>query len=63
MPYAHERELGVFWMKTDWTHEEVLTHTWTDPAGSGRWRSTASGDAVLRAGSGPARLVPGVSAS
>jgi hypothetical protein len=24
LPYAHERELGVFWMKTDWTHEEYL---------------------------------------
>jgi putative ABC transport system permease protein len=24
LPYAHEREVGVFWMKTDWTHEEYL---------------------------------------
>ena len=24
LPYAHEREIGVFWMKTDWTHEEYL---------------------------------------
>ena len=24
LPYAHEREVGVFWKKTDWTHEEYL---------------------------------------
>src|SRR5215470_7053613 len=24
LPYAHEHELGVFWMKTDWTQEEYL---------------------------------------
>ena len=24
LPYAHEREVGVFWKKTDWTQEEYL---------------------------------------
>jgi len=24
LPFAHEREVGVFWKKTDWTHEEFL---------------------------------------
>src|SRR6478735_2710211 len=24
LPYAHQREIGVFWKKTDWTHEEFL---------------------------------------
>ena len=24
LPYAHEREVGVFWKKTDWTEEEFL---------------------------------------
>ena len=24
LPFAHEREVAVFWKKTDWTHEEYL---------------------------------------
>jgi putative ABC transport system permease protein len=64
LPYAHEREVGVFWMKTDWTHEEYLyirgrTPGFRQVALYRRW------DAILRsgAGTGPARLVPGVNAS
>ena len=62
LPYAHERELGVFWMKTDWTHEEYLHIRGRTPG----FRQVAlyrQRDAILRAGGGPARLVPGVSAS
>ena len=62
LPYAHERELGVFWMKTDWTHEEYLHIRGRTPG----FRQVAlyrQGDAMLRVGGGPARLVPGVTAS
>jgi putative ABC transport system permease protein len=62
LPYAHERELGVFWMKTDWTHEEYLHIRGRTPG----FRQVAlyrQRDAMLRPGGGPARLVPGVSAS
>jgi putative ABC transport system permease protein len=62
LPYAHERELGVFWMKTDWTHEEYLHIRGRTPG----FRQVAlyrQGDALLRAGGGPLRLVPGVTAS
>ena len=62
LPYAHERELGVFWMKTDWTHEEYLHIRGRTPG----FRQVAlyrQRDAMLRVGGGSARLVPGVAAS
>jgi putative ABC transport system permease protein len=62
LPYAHERELGVFWMKTDWTHEEYLYIRGRTPG----FRQVAlyrQRDAMLRTGGGPARLVPGVASS
>src|SRR5258706_353062 len=62
LPYAHERELGVFWMKTDWTHEEYLHIRGRTPG----FRQVAlyrQGDAILRVGGGSARLVPAVTAS
>ena len=62
LPYAHERELGVFWMKTDWTHEEYLHIRGRTPG----FRQVAlyrQGDEMLRVGGGPARVVPGVTAS
>jgi predicted permease len=62
LPYAHERDLGVFWMKTDWTHEEYLHIRGRTPG----FRQVAlyrQGDAILRVGGGPARLVPNVTAS
>jgi putative ABC transport system permease protein len=62
LPYAHEREVGVFWMKTDWTHEEFLYIRGRTPG----FRQVAlyrQSDAMLRVGGGPARLVPGVTAS
>src|SRR6476646_1588329 len=62
LPYAHEREVGVFWMKTDWTHEEYLYIRGRTPG----FRQVAlyrQGDAILRAGGTPARLVRAVMAS
>ena len=62
LPYAHEREIGVFWMKTDWTHEEYLYIRGRTPG----FREVAlyrQGDSMLRAGGAPARLVAGVTAS
>jgi putative ABC transport system permease protein len=62
LPYAHEAELGVFWMKTDWTHEEYLHIRGRTPG----FRQVAlyrQRDEMLRIAGEPARLVPGVSAS
>jgi putative ABC transport system permease protein len=62
LPYAHERELGVFWMKTDWTHEEYLYIRGRTP-GFTQVALYRQGDELLRIGGGPARVVPGVTAS
>jgi predicted permease len=62
LPFTHERELGVFWKKTDWTHEEYLHIRGRVPG----FREVAlfrQRDMVVREGAGPARLVPVVSAS
>src|SRR5262245_19346812 len=62
LPYAHEREVGVFWLKTDWTHEEYLYIRGRTPG----FRHVAlyrQRDSILRSGAGPARLVPAVTAS
>jgi putative ABC transport system permease protein len=62
LPYAHEREVGVFWMKSDWTHEEYLYIRGRTPG----FRQVAlyrQRDSMLRVAGGPARLVPGVAAS
>ena len=56
LPYAHEREVGVFWKKTDWTHEEVPAHPWARsgvpsgglvPAARRHRRAMASGRRAL----------------
>jgi hypothetical protein len=62
LPYAHEREVGVFWMKTDWTHEEYLCIRGRTPG----FRQVAlyrQRDVILRVAGEPARLVPAVMAS
>jgi predicted permease len=62
LPYAHEREVGVFWMKTDWTHEEFLYMRGRFPG----FREVAlyrQRDAILRDGEGPAGLVRAVTPS
>ena len=62
LPYAHERELGVFWLKTDWTHEEYLYIRGRTP-GFQQVALYRQRDAMLRVGGGSARLIPGVAAS
>jgi putative ABC transport system permease protein len=62
LPYAHEREIGVFWKKTDWTHEEYLYVRGRVP-GFQQVAQYRFRDMILRDGSAPARLVPGVAAS
>jgi hypothetical protein len=62
LPYAHERAVGTFWKKTDWTEEEFLYVRGRVPG----FRQVAlyrPRDLILRDGDGPARLLPSVSAS
>ena len=62
LPYTHEREIGVFWKKTDWKHEEFLYIRGRVPG----FRQVALyrfQDLVLREGDAPARLLPSLSAS
>ena len=62
LPFANEREVAVFWKKTDWTHEEYLFVRGRVPG----FRQVAlyrQRDAILRDGDGPARFVRAVSAS
>ena len=62
LPHAHEREVGVFWKKTDWTHEEFLFIRGRVP-GFEQVALYRQRDVILRDGDAPARLVPGVTAS
>jgi hypothetical protein len=62
LPYAHEQEVGVFWKKTDWTEEEFLYLRGRVP-GFGQVALYRLGDATLRRGDAPARLLPGITAS
>jgi len=57
LPYTHEREVGVFWKKTDWREEEFLYIRGRVPG----FREVALyrlRDMILREGDDPARLVP-----
>ncbi len=62
LPYAHEREVGVFWKKTDWTEEEFLYLRGRAP-GFQKVALYRTRDVILREGDEPARLLPGLSAS
>ena len=62
LPFAHEREVGVFWKKTDWTHEEYLYIRGRVP-GFSQVALFRQRDVIVREGDGPARLVRAVSAS
>ncbi|HEX4683287.1 MAG TPA: ADOP family duplicated permease [Gemmatimonadaceae bacterium] len=59
LPYAHEREVGTFWMPGWWTEEEFLylRGKFSGFRAVGAYRP---GDATMRNGSEPARLIPGV---
>ena len=58
LPFAHEREVGVFWKKTDWTHEEYLYIRGRVP-GFSQVALFRQRDVIVREGDGPARLVRG----
>src|SRR5262249_9355170 len=60
--FAHEREVGVFWKKTDWTHEEYLYIRGRVP-GFSQVALFRQRDVMVREGDGAARLVRAVSAS
>ena len=62
LPFAHEREVGVFWKKTDWTHEEYLYIRGRVP-GFSQVALFRQRDVIVHEGDGPARLVRAVSAS
>jgi predicted permease len=62
LPFAHEREVGVFWKKTDWTHEEYLYIRGHVP-GFSQVALFRQRDVMAREGDGPARFVRAVSAS
>lgn len=62
LPYAHERELGVFWEKSDWTEEEFLHLRGRFP-GFSQVALYRARDVISREGDAPARLIPGISAS
>lgn len=62
LPYAHERDLAVFWKKTDWRHEEYL-HIRGRVPGFLQVALYRRHDMMLRVLDGPARLVPAVTAS
>src|SRR5688572_17751082 len=62
LPYAHEREVGVFWKKTDWTEEEFL-HVRGRIPGFRQVALYRFRDVILREGDEPARLLPGLTAS
>jgi putative ABC transport system permease protein len=62
LPYGEEEEIGVFWKKTDWTHEEYLFIRGRVPGFSdvALYRRR---DLMLRIGEGPTLVVPAVTAS
>jgi predicted permease len=62
LPYPHQREVGVFWKKTDWTEEEFL-HIRGRVPGFSQVALYRQRDAILRDDGGPARLVAGVACS
>jgi len=62
LPYAHARELGIFWKKTDWREEEFLFIRGRVP-GFQQVALYRQRDVILSNGDQPARLVPGVAAS
>ena len=64
LPYANEREVGVFYFPYSWTEEEFL-YLRENKAFPG-FRQVASympGDMTLRNGDAPARLITGISSS
>jgi predicted permease len=62
LPYSNASEVGMFWMPGWWTEEEFLYLRGNFPG----FRNVAAyrpGDATLRQGDAPARLIPGITTS
>ncbi len=62
LPFTREEEVAVFWNPFDWTEAELL-HLRPDFPGFRRVAAYRSEDVTLESGDGPARLLPGISAS
>ncbi len=62
LPYTREAEIGIFWFPFSWTEEELLFLRPSFP-GFRRVAAYRPEDVTLESGDGPARLVPGISAS
>ena len=62
LPYAREAEVAVFWNVYDWSEAEFL-HLRPDFPGFSRVAAYRPEDVTLEPGDGPARLLPGISAS
>jgi putative ABC transport system permease protein len=62
LPFPNEREVGVFWKKTDWREGEFLFVRGRVP-GFDQVALYRRGDVILRIGDEPAKLLPGVAAS
>jgi putative ABC transport system permease protein len=62
LPFRNEDAVGVFWKKTDWTHQEYL-HVRGQVPGFSKVALYRRRDVILRYGDEPIRLVPSVTAS
>jgi len=62
LPYEREAEIGVFWNPYDWSEAEML-YLRPDFSGFSRVAAYRPEDVTLEPGDGPARVLPGISAS
>jgi putative ABC transport system permease protein len=62
LPYEREAEVAVFWGNYSWSEAEVL-HLRPDWPGFQRVAAYRPEDVTLESGEGPARVLPGISAS
>lgn len=62
LPYSREAEIAVFWNIFDWSEAEVL-HLRPDWPGFERVAAYRPANVTLESSDGPARVLPGVSAS
>ncbi len=62
LPFEKEEEIGVFWQTSSWTEEEILFLR-PDYPGFRKVAGYRTEDVTMEAGDGPARLIPGISAS
>jgi putative ABC transport system permease protein len=62
LPYAHEEEIAVFWFPFSWSEAELLFLR-PDFPGFRTVAAYRNEDVTMESSDGPARLVPGISAS